>query len=371
MSICQISLKNVYLNKYKKYLNLFRSYILMKILAMDTSCDDTSVAIVENGNNVLVSLLSSSIDAHRDFQGVVPEIAARKHLEAIIFLIDESLKKTSLTLDDIDALAVTNRPGLLGSLLVGVGAAKGISFSLNKPLIAIDHIAAHIYSPHLTNEIDFPYIALVVSGGHTIITEVQDYGDYKVVGTTLDDAVGEAYDKVSKYLGLGYPGGPVIDKLSKNGIEGAIKYPLILLSGEDEYNFSYSGLKTACIYSTNKYLQKGYDVTNENIAKAFQISAIEPLYIKVAKYTKKSGIDRVTVSGGVACNSYLREKFSKSEDFKCFLPELKYTTDNAAMVGGLAYRIKDDIDYADLYLDCASRVLNKNYNLLKKKLGSS
>lgn len=339
----------------------------MKIFAIDTSCDDTSVAIVENGNNVLVSLLSSSIDAHKDFQGVVPEIAARKHLEAIIPLIDKALKESALTFDDIDALAVTNRPGLLGSLLVGVGSAKGISFSLNKPLIAIDHIAAHIYSPHLTNDIGFPYIALVVSGGHTIITEVSDYGDYKVIGTTLDDAVGEAYDKVSKYLGLGYPGGPVIDKLAKNGEEGAIKYPLILLSGEDEYNFSYSGLKTACVYATNKYLKKGYEATNENIARAFQVSAIEPLYIKTANYVKKSGIDKVTVSGGVACNSYLRDIFSNSNDFKCFLPALKYTTDNAAMVGGLAYHIKDKVGYSDMYLDCASRVLTKTYNLRKKR----
>ena len=177
----------------------------MKILGIDTSCDDTSVSIVEDGNKVLSSVLSSSIDAHKDFQGVVPEIAARKHLEAILYVIDKAIKDADTSLEEIDLFAVTNRPGLLGSLLVGVGSAKALAFSLNKPLLALDHIAAHIYSPHLTNNIEFPYIALVVSGGHTIITEVHDYGEYKVVGTTLDDAVGEAFDKVSKFLNLGYP----------------------------------------------------------------------------------------------------------------------------------------------------------------------
>ena len=334
----------------------------MKILGIDTSCDDTSVAIVENGNNVLSSVLSSSIDAHKEFQGVVPEIAARKHLEAILYVIDKALKDTNTTLDDIDLFAVTNRPGLLGSLLVGVGSAKALAFSLNKPLLALDHIAAHIYSPHLTNNIEFPYIALVVSGGHTIITEVHDYGEYKVVGTTLDDAVGEAYDKVSKFLNLGYPGGPIIDKLAREGNKESIKYPIVLLNGVDEFNFSYSGLKTACVYSTQKYLQKGYEPTNENIAAAFQISAIEPLYIKTLKYVEKSGIKRVTLSGGVACNSYLRERFGNSKDFECYLPALKYTTDNAAMVAGLAYYMKDKEEFADYALDCSSRVLNKKYN---------
>ena len=250
---------------------------------------------------------------------------------------------------------------------MGVGVAKGISFSTKKPLIAVDHIAAHIYSPHLTNDIEFPYIALVVSGGHTIITLVEAHGQYKVIGTTLDDAVGEAYDKVSKNLNLGYPGGPVIDKLAQSGEKNAIKYPIILLSGADEYNFSYSGLKTACIYQTDKYLQKGFEKTFENISLAFQISAIEPLYIKSKKYSDHSGIKNITLSGGVACNSYLRERFSNSTDFNTYLPQMKYTTDNAAMVGGLAYHIKDDIEYADNSLDCASRVLVKKYTLKKKK----
>ena len=332
----------------------------MKILGIDTSCDDTSVAIVEDGNKVLSSVLTSSINAHKDFQGVVPEIAARKHLESIMYVLDSALKEANCSLDDIDMFAVTNRPGLLGSLLVGVSSAKALAYSLSKPLIAIDHIAAHIYSPHLTHNIEFPYIALVVSGGHTILTEVEDYGVYRLIGTTLDDAVGEAYDKVAKSLNLGYPGGPIIDKLAQSGEVDAIKYPIILLEGSDKYNFSYSGLKTACIYSTDKYLKKGAKINNENISLAFQISAIEPLYIKTVKYVKDSGINRVTLSGGVACNSYLRERFSKSNDFECYLPELKYTTDNAAMVAGLAYHLKDE--QSDFSLDCLSRVLHKKYN---------
>jgi len=339
----------------------------MKILAIDTSCDDTSVAIVENGNNVLVSLLSSQVEFHKDFQGIVPEIAARKHLEAIFFLIDEALSKTNNKISSIDAIAVTNRPGLIGSLLVGVGVAKGLSFASGKPIIAVDHIAAHIYSPHLTQDIPFPYIALVVSGGHTAVMVVQAHGKYELIGTTLDDAVGESYDKVSKHLNLGYPGGPVIDKLAQSGEKGAVKYPIILLSGADEYNFSYSGLKTACIYNTDKYLQKGFEKTNENIALGFQISAITPLYIKVKKYSEFIGIKNVTVSGGVACNSYLRSVFLESVDFKAYVPELKYTTDNAAMVGGLAYHMKDSGFYNDFTLDCSSRVLKKQYTLKKKK----
>ena len=339
----------------------------MKILAIDTSCDDTSVAIVENGNNVLVSLLSSQVEFHKDFQGVVPEIAARKHLEAIFFLVDEALNSANTKMDSIDAIAVTNRPGLIGSLLVGVGAAKGMSFATGKPIIAVDHIAAHIYSPHLTQNIEFPYIASVVSGGHTIITKVHAHGQYEVIGTTLDDAVGESYDKVSKHLNLGYPGGPIIDKLAQSGEKNAVKYPIILLSGADEYNFSYSGLKTACIYNTDKYLQKGFEKTNENIALGFQISAIKPLYVKIKKYSDFSGIKNVTLSGGVACNSYLRSMFLESEDFNAYVPEMKYTTDNAAMVGGLAYHMRDSAKYDDFSLDCSSRVLKKQYTLKKKK----
>lgn len=333
----------------------------MLVLGIDSSCDDTSVSIVEDGKKVLSSILSSQVDFHKDFQGVVPEIAARKHLEAILFILDKVLKESNKKIEDIDLIATTNRPGLIGSLLVGLSLAKGISYSLKKPLVAIDHIAAHIYSPHLTNDIEFPYIALVVSGGHTIITEVYKHGEYKVVGTTLDDAVGEAYDKVAKHLNLGYPGGPIIDKLAKSGIDNAIKYPLVLLSGEDKFNFSYSGLKTAALHSTQKYLQKGFEITNENIALAFQKSAIDVLYIKIKEYCKEHNINRVTVSGGVACNSYLRESFFNSVDFKAYLPEFKYTQDNAAMVAGLGFHLREQGTINDFSIDALSRVIRKVY----------
>ncbi|MBI4979754.1 MAG: tRNA (adenosine(37)-N6)-threonylcarbamoyltransferase complex transferase subunit TsaD [Spirochaetes bacterium] len=329
----------------------------MKILGIDTSCDDTSVAVVENGNRVLSSLLSSQVDVHRIFSGVVPEIAARKHLEAIIALVDEALRESQTALSDIDAIAVTNRPGLVGSLLVGVGAAKGLSVAADKPVIAVDHIAAHIYSVHLTNEIPFPYIGLIVSGGHTLIVRVNAHNDYTVIGTTLDDAVGEAYDKIAKHLGLGYPGGPIIDKLAASGDANAIKYPRAMLSGDDRYNFSFSGLKTAVVYQTPQCIRKGENASMENIAAAFQESAVSVLYDKTLRYSRDSGISNVTVSGGVACNSYLRKKFSESRDFKAYIPERKYTTDNAAMVGGLGFHVKEKND--DRNISCFSRVISR------------
>lgn len=331
----------------------------MIILGIDTSCDDTSVSIVENGNNVLASLLSSQTDIHKKYCGVVPELAARSHLEMILYLIDEAMTSTKLTLSQIDSVAVTNRPGLIGSLLVGVCAAKGLAYSLNLPIVPIEHIAAHIYSVHLTNTVEFPYIALVVSGGHTIIAHVENHADYKVIGTTLDDAVGEAYDKIAKHLNLGYPGGPVIDKLALSGENGSIEYPVIMLEKENVYNFSYSGLKTAAVYQTEKYIKKGRSPTNENISLAFQKSAIEPLYQKTLAYSKESGINRVTVSGGVAANTYLRKKFSESKYFECYLPEKKYTTDNAAMVAGLAYHIFERDKTYDYGFECTSRILQK------------
>ncbi len=331
----------------------------MLILGIDTSCDDTSISIVENGTNVIVSLLTSQMKVHEKYSGVVPELAARAHLEMIFYLLDEALTSSSLTLNDIDAIAVTNRPGLIGSLLVGVGTAKGLAFATKKPVVPIEHIAAHIYSVHLTNEIAFPYIALVVSGGHTIITKVSSHGVYEVIGTTLDDAVGEAYDKIAKKLGLGYPGGPVIDRLASAGRDGVVEYPVILLGDDNKYNFSYSGLKTAAIYQTPKYTKKGETATNEDMALAFQKSAIEPLYQKALLYSNESGIKTVTLSGGVAANSYLRQKFSSSNDFTCYLPEMKYTSDNAAMVAGLAYHLFDEHKTFDYSFECTSRILKK------------
>lgn len=331
----------------------------MIVLGIDTSCDDTAVAVVENGIIVRSSLLSSQVDVHAIYDGVVPELAARKHLEAITLLIDGALKAAALPLASIDAVAVTNRPGLIGSLLVGVGAAKALAYTLNKPLIPVNHISAHIYSVHLSHPLTFPYIALVVSGGHTLICEVSDHDEYSVIGTTIDDAVGEAYDKIAKFYKLGFPGGPIVDKLAANGDENAIAYPKPKVSGKHRFDFSYSGLKTAVVYQTEQFLREGCTASAENICASFQKSAIEMLYDKVALYSRESGIRTVGISGGVAANSYLRKLFTESNEFTGYLPERKYTTDNAAMVAGLAYHLRDRAAYTDHNIACASRVIEK------------
>ncbi|MEK6796650.1 MAG: tRNA (adenosine(37)-N6)-threonylcarbamoyltransferase complex transferase subunit TsaD [Spirochaetota bacterium] len=331
----------------------------MTILGIDTSCDDTSVAIVDDGTTVRASLLSSQVDVHALYDGVVPELAARKHLEAIMLLIDGALKTANVRLDDIDAIAVTNRPGLIGSLLVGVGAAKALAFTLKKPLIPINHISAHIYSVHLSHTLAFPYIALVVSGGHTLICEVTDHDIYAVIGTTIDDAVGEAYDKIAKFYKLGFPGGPIVDKLAALGDENAIAYPRPKVAGKHRFDFSYSGLKTAVVYQTEQFLREGKTATMENICASFQKSAVGVLYDKVTAYARESGIRTVGISGGVAANSYLRKLFSESREISAHLPERKYTTDNAAMVAGLGYHLAGRAAYDDHNIPCASRVIEK------------
>lgn len=328
----------------------------MRILGIETSCDDTAVAIVEDGAVVLNHALISQIDVHKEYNGVVPELAARKHLEALLPLIDCVIEGANVTLSSVDAIAVTNRPGLVGSLLVGVSAAKGLAYALNKPLIAVDHIAAHSYAAHLTHEIAFPYIALIVSGGHTLLMRVTDHGEYAPLGTTLDDAVGEAYDKLSKYMGLGYPGGPVIDLLAQKGNPNAIRYPKAKI---DRYNFSYSGLKTAAIYQTERLLNEGHEATRENIAASFQKAAIDTLYEKTILCAKEEGVPRVVLGGGVAANSYLRKRFTETEDVTAYLPDRQYTSDNAAMAAGLAYHRAKKGDYADMRLDVASRVVER------------
>lgn len=331
----------------------------MIVLGIESSCDDTACAIVEDGKIVHAALLSSQIDTHKEYDGVVPEIAARMHLEAIFPLMQTVLEKAGMKLKDIDTVAVTNRPGLVGSLLVGVGVAKGIAYALGKPIIAVDHIAAHFYSVQLTNETPFPHIGLLVSGGHTILCKITSPYEYELIGTTLDDAVGEAYDKVSKHLGLGYPGGPVIDRLASEGDPKSIRYPISMLDEKNKYNFSYSGLKTAVVYQTEQFLKEGYTATNENIAASFQRSAIDVLYRKTKKLTEETGIKHVSISGGVAANSHLRTTFSESEDFTAYIPERRFTTDNAAMVAGVGYHMAKDNLYSEINIDCSSRVIAK------------
>lgn len=331
----------------------------MLILGIESSCDDTACAVVEDGKRVLASKLASQVDVHKEFDGVVPELAARKHLEAISPLIDSVIKESGVTLKDIDAVAVTNRPGLIGSLLVGVSAAKGLAYALSIPLIPVDHLAAHIYSVHLSHEIELPYTALVVSGGHTLLCRVDGHGEYSVAGTTLDDAAGEAYDKVAKHFGLGYPGGPVIDKLAAQGREGIVKYSVTNLKGKDKYNFSFSGLKTAVIYQTQQFSKEGETAAQADIALAFQNSVVESLRRKTLLYVQDSGLKRVTLSGGVAANSELRRVFAEEQSFEAYIPERKYTSDNAAMVAGLAYHLYNKGERGGFDMECSSRVLNK------------
>ena len=309
----------------------------MTILAIETSCDETSVAIVRNGREVLSNVVMSQVDYHKEFFGVLPELASRKHLEFIDISIRKAFEEAGLTIKDIDRVAVTFGPGLVSSLLIGVNTAKTISYFFDKPLLKVDHVEAHLFSPMLENDVPFPFIGLVVSGGHTNLFVVNDFFDIKLVGHTVDDAVGEAFDKVSKILGLTYPGGPVIDKLSKEGDEKRFLFPLGAIEKDyDKYNFSYSGLKTSVLYTVKKLgsLSK-QDI--KDICASFQKSAIDVLYLKVKKLVEETGIKNVAISGGVSANSYLRKRFLSDNEIRTFIPSPKYCTDNAAMVGLVAY----------------------------------
>lgn len=309
----------------------------MIILGIETSCDETSVAIVENGRKVLSDVVISQIDFHKEFYGVLPELASRKHLEFINIALDKAFKESKITISDIDRVAVTFGPGLVSSLLIGVNVAKTISFFYNKPLIKVDHVEAHLFSAFIEYDVPFPFIGLVVSGGHTNLFIVRDFYNVELVGYTVDDAVGEAFDKVAKMLGLGYPGGPIIDKLSKQGNKNAFKFPLGATEKPyDKYNFSYSGLKTSVLYTIRK-LENLDPQTINDICASFQKSAIEVLHIKVKRLSKDTGIKTIVVAGGVSANSYLREVFLNDREINCYIPSPKYSTDNAVMVASLGF----------------------------------
>ena len=323
----------------------------MKVLGIETSCDDTGVAVLEDGRVLLSNLLSSQVDLHGIFGGVVPELAARKHLDALLPLVDEALLEAGVSFKDIDCIGVTNRPGLIPSLLVGVTFAKGLAYALDKPIVAVDHLEAHAFAIFLEREVEFPFVALVVSGGHTSLFYVEGFGSLKRLGQTLDDAAGEAFDKVAKLLGLGYPGGPAIDRVSKMGDPGAVKFPVARTKG---YDFSFSGVKTAVAV----YLKKNPDARPEDVAASFQEAVVEALVSKTLKAAVDTGAARVVVSGGVACNSRLRERFQEEAGrlgMEVFFPSPKFCTDNGAMVAYVAtYRYKQG-DRASLDLDVSSR----------------
>ncbi len=324
------------------------------ILGIETSCDETSIGIVRNGRDVLANTISSSAYIQREFGGVVPEVAARKQLDYILPTLDLALKEANIEKINIDAVAVSYGPGLEGSLLVGLIAAKAISFILNIPLIGINHLEGHIFSP-LPDfpELSPPFLSLLVSGGHTMIVDVEDYGVYEVLGDTLDDAAGEAFDKVAKLLGLGYPGGPIIDKMAKHGNPNAISFPRAN-TGKDSLDFSFSGLKTAVrlFYEKNK---DNFKI--EDIVASFQEAVVDTIITRVERAVKKTGKRQVVLGGGVSANSRLRTKLKELSlklGFELYLPSLKMCTDNGAMIGVIGYYYYNKGRFSDLSLDLKS-----------------
>jgi len=308
----------------------------MLILGVETSCDETAASVVKNGADILSNIISSSLEHHKKFGGVVPEIATRHHVENIEKVIGGSLRKARIGIRDIDALAVTEGPGLMGALLTGISCAKAMSYCLNKPLIAVDHLKAHIYSAVMTqNQPDFPFIGLVVSGGHTRLYLVEDFDSFELLGDTVDDAVGEAYDKVAKILGLGYPGGPIIDTVAKKGNANAIRFTCKAVN--NSLDFSFSGIKTAVLYYV-----KGRRVKKEDVCASFQESVLKVIAENSVKAIEKYKAKSLVVGGGVSANSRLRELMQREaryRDFKLYFPPLGLCSDNAAMTAGFGYRL--------------------------------
>ena len=305
------------------------------ILAIESSCDETSVSIIKDGHEEIATVVLTQIDIHKLFGGVVPEVASRHHIENITIVIEECLHKANMTIEQVDAIAVTYGPGLIGSLLIGVQAAKTLAYLYQKPLI--HHIAGHIYANNLVEEMKFPLIALVVSGGHTELMYMKEDYSFEKIGGTLDDAVGEAYDKVARVIGLPYPGGPAVDKLAHQGKD---TYHLPLPLDDDSYDFSFSGLKSAVINLSHNEQQRGNEIRKEDLACSFQNRVVEILAKKTMKALKEFGVDRLIVAGGVAANQGLRERLQtlcEQENIHLIIPPMKYCTDNAAMIGAAGY----------------------------------
>ena len=310
------------------------------ILAIESSCDETAAAVVKNGREVLSNVIFSQIELHKLYGGVVPEIASRKHIEKINQVIEEALAKADRKLEDMSAIAVTYGPGLVGALLVGVSAAKAISFATGIPLIGVHHIEGHISANYIENkELEPPFICLVVSGGHTHLVVVKDYGEYEIIGRTRDDAAGEAFDKVARAIGLGYPGGPKIDKLSKEGNPEAIHFPRAKVE-ESVYDFSFSGLKSAVLNYLNSCEMKGEEVNRADVAASFQKAVIDVLVGHALDAVEKYGFDKFAIAGGVASNSSLRNAFEEEcakRNITFYHPSPIFCTDNAAMIGVAGY----------------------------------
>lgn len=343
----------------------------MNILAIESSCDETAAAVIKDGSEVLSNIIASQVEIHARYGGVVPEVAARSHIEVIIPVIEQALEQAKVGWDDIDAIAVTKGPGLIGSLLIGVMTARELAITKNKPLIGVNHIWAHAFASFLTeNKPEFPFLALTVSGGHTTLSLYKDNMTREVIGETLDDAAGEAFDKVAKLIGLPYPGGPAISKAAEQGNESAFKFPLANL-GKDSFDFSFSGLKTAVLRQVQEITgknpgaidsQKTYtldDSTVADISASFQKAAVDALLRQTQKAYLRYSPKALVVGGGVACNKYLREKMTEIIPNAIFVPPI-LCTDNAAMIGALAYKMYESKKLTDPYGLDADSSLEEN-----------
>lgn len=326
----------------------------MYILGIETSCDETSFSIVKNGREEIATVIASQIDIHKNYGGVVPEIASRNHVKNITIVLEECLEKANMKMEDIDAIGITYGPGLIGSLLIGLEAAKTLSFIYNKPLIPVHHIAGHIYANALVKELEFPLLAIVVSGGHTELVKMTGHYQFEKLGGTLDDAIGECYDKVARVMNLPYPGGPKIDKMAKSG---EVTYKLPLPLNDDSYNFSFSGLKSAVINLAHNEEQRGKEINKENLAASFQEVAVRSIILKAKKAIQNEGLKHIILAGGVASCSKLREELDKlgeSLQVDMSYPKIKYCTDNATMIAAAAYYAYQDGRTSDLYLNSKS-----------------
>lgn len=324
------------------------------ILGIESSCDETSCSIVKNGTEEINTVILSQIDIHTLYGGVVPEIASRNHVKDVVFVIDKCLKESNLTMNDISAIAVTHGPGLVGSLLVGLEAAKTLAYIYDKPLVPVHHIRSHIYANNIENPLKFPLMALIISGGHTELLYMKDHFDYQVVGKTLDDAVGECYDKVGRVINVPYPGGPVIDKLAH---QGKPNYHLPIPLNDESFNFSFSGLKSAVINLVHNINQKGETLNKEDLACSFQNVVVNSLTTKTIKAMKKYNTKKLILAGGVAANQGIREEFTKlakEENFEFSYPSMKYCTDNATMVASAGYFLYKEGKISNLEINADS-----------------
>jgi N6-L-threonylcarbamoyladenine synthase len=334
----------------------------MKILGIETSCDECAAAVVEDGRKVLSNVVATQIPFHAPYNGVVPEIASRKHTEWIYGVVKEALDKANLEPGDIDAVAAANRPGLLGSLLVGLSFAKAFAWARNIPFIAVDHMMAHLYASQLSTEAPptYPFLGLLVSGGHSIICRADAFDKITVLGTTIDDAVGEAFDKVAKHYNFGYPGGAVIDRMAQSGDSGAFRFPMPSLHKDKEghrCDVSYSGLKNAAINQLDQFrVQKNGDIKPEDIAASFQKTAVEILLRALFNACEDSGLVTIAAGGGVAANSYLRARLAERQDIRCIFPPMEFCGDNGAMIAGIGFHYLARGDRSPLSVTASARV---------------